>query len=59
MQNLFLEKRPNNGYQAAIYHQGKIYIQNFSDHYQLESSQELDLELPLWGGLFSGTVTIM
>ena len=50
----FLEKRPNNGYQAAIYHQGKIYIQNFSDHYQLESSQELDLELPLWGGLFFG-----
>ncbi len=50
----FLGKRPDGGYQAAIYHQGKIYIKNFSDHYCLESSKELDLELPLWGGLFFG-----
>lgn len=50
----FLGERQDGGYQAAIYHQGKIYIKNVSRDYQLESSREIGLELPLWGGLFMG-----
>lgn len=50
----FLGKRANGGYQVALYTQGKIYIRNFSSSYQVESSKAIDLELPIWGGIFLG-----
>ncbi len=50
----FLGKRPNGGYQAVVYNEGKIYVKNFSDNYKVESSKVIDLELPLWGGIFLG-----
>lgn len=50
----FLKKMQGGGYQTAIYNQGKIYIKNFSDDFKEEFSKVIDLELPLWGGLFLG-----
>ena len=50
----FLGKGADGGYQVAVYDQGKIYVRNFSSTYQLKSSQELDLELSIWGGIYFG-----
>lgn len=50
----FLGRNATGGYQTAIYNDGKIYVRNFSGNYKVESSKVIDLELPIWGGVFLG-----
>lgn len=42
------------GYQTAIYENGKIYVQDYDSSFQASRSCVLDLELPIWGGIFLG-----
>lgn len=50
----FLGKYSSGGYQAVIYHEGKVYVQNMSDTYEIKSTKEIELELPIWGGVYLG-----
>lgn len=50
----FLGKLPDGGYQVVIYHEGKLLIRNFTAGRQLREAKEVNLELPIWGGVYLG-----
>lgn len=50
----FLGKLPGGEYQAVVFCGGKIYIEWYDRNYQVKSTKEIELELPLWGGAYLG-----
>ncbi len=42
------------GYQTAVYDDGKIYIQNYNADFQPSRTRAMQLELPIWGGMYLG-----
>ena len=50
----FLDELADGGYQAVIYDDGILYVENFDSNWNSTGVMSLELELPIWGGLFLG-----
>lgn len=50
----FLGTLSDGGYQTVVYSGGKLYIEFLDCNYQMRDSRVVDLELPLWGGVYLG-----
>lgn len=52
----FLGKTSDGGYQVVIYYEEKLLVKNFTAERQLRETKEIDLELPIWGGVYLGAI---
>ena len=50
----FIGETADGGYQTVVYVDGMLYVENFDQAYQSVMTKQVELELPLWGGVLLG-----